>query len=105
MEINQVQERNRIRFTIKGIIDETGAEELKLNFQKLNPSITPEVIFDFGQVDHIGSAGIGKLLLFYKEMAAADGSIYISNLSDDLYELFKTLKLDSIFTISQKSLK
>ena len=66
MEISVNQTEEHAHFSLKGTIDEEAAQTLKTKFNSLNKSILKEVVFDFSQVDHIGSAGIGKLLLFYK---------------------------------------
>jgi len=68
----------------------------------LNISSLSQVTFDFEKVTHIGSAGIGKFLLFYKDLALKGGKIRIENVSDSIYELFNVLKLETIFTISGK---
>jgi anti-anti-sigma factor len=85
----------------RGNIDERRAEELKRHFRDLDPSTINEVVFDFRNVNHIGSAGIGKLLLFYKDMALNGGKIRIENASETVYELFNVLKLDTIFVVSR----
>ncbi len=100
MEVNVTQEGSSARFTLNGKIDESGAEELKARFLSLNRAALKEVVFDFKGVSHIGSAGIGKLLLFYKELAVSGGNIRITNVSDAIRDLFRVLKLDTIFTIS-----
>jgi anti-sigma B factor antagonist len=101
MEISVTSEADRLRFEVKGEIDEKGAEDLKQRFRELNSASHKELIIDFHKVTHIGSAGIGKLLLFYKDMAVNGGKIRLENLSQTLYELFQTLKLDTIFIISR----
>jgi len=100
MDVQVTQEGSNARFTLNGKIDESGAEELKARFLGLNRTALKEVVFDFKGVSHIGSAGIGKLLLFYKELAISGGSIRIINISDSIRDLFRVLKLDTIFTIS-----
>lgn len=95
------QEGTRARFTINGKIDENGAEELKARFQTLNRASMTEVVFDFRNVSHIGSAGIGKLLLFYKDLAVSGGSIKIEGASENICEMFRVLKLDTIFSVSR----
>ncbi len=102
MDLAVSQEGDRVRFEIVGNVDEKGAEELKRRFRELNITAVREVIFDFGKVTHIGSAGIGKLLLFYKDLAVIGGSIRIINTSETVYELLTVLKLDTIFTISRR---
>lgn len=99
MKIAVTQSTDSARITVEGIIDAQGAEELKGGFQGLKLSSVKEVVLDFGKVNHIGSAGIGKLLLLYKDVAIAGGNIRIENLSGFILKLFKELKLDTIFTI------
>ncbi len=103
MDLAVTQEGDHIRFEVIGNVDEKGAEELKRRFRELNITNVREVIFDFGKVTHIGSAGIGKLLLFYKDLAVIGGSIRIINTSETVYELLTVLKLDTIFTISRRA--
>jgi len=99
MELTVRQDGSQARFVIKGDIDEPGAENLKSRFRDLDVSSLMEVSFDFKEVTHIGSAGIGKLLLFYKDLALNGGTISIQNVSPSVYELFNVLKLDTIFSI------
>ncbi len=87
-------------FEIKGKIDERGAEELKARFKKVNASSLKEAVFDFKRVSRIGSAGLGKLLLFYKALSANHGNIRIENTNRDIHDLLLELQLDSIFTIT-----
>lgn len=91
---------NNITFEIVGEIDEQGAEALKQSFKDTVDSNINEVIFDFKRVTHIGSAGIGKLLLFYKDIAMENGQVKITNTPSHIFNLFKSMKLDSIFSIS-----
>lgn len=88
-------------FKITGEIDESGAEVLKSKFSTLDKTIVKDVIFDFANVTHIGSAGIGKLLLFYKDVALGGGQIKIIEVSDAIYSLLTTLKLDTVFKIEK----
>ncbi len=101
MEVIITRDGNQARLEIKGDIDEPGAEDLKKRFRELKISLLREVTFDFKEVSHIGSAGIGKLLLFYKDLALNGGKMGIENVSETVYELFKVLKLDTIFSISK----
>ena len=100
MELKITQKDNSAYFEIKGDIDERGAEELKQKFRELNQQTLKNVILNFRHVTHIGSAGIGKLLLFYKDVALKGGEVRIENSSKSIYELFHVLKLDSIIRIS-----
>lgn len=100
MEVNVTTEGDQARIEIVGSIDERGAEELKRRFLELDLSSVKDVVFDFGGVTFIGSAGIGKLLLFYKKLTSHGGKITIENMAMDIYTMFKVVKLDKIFGIS-----
>ncbi len=101
MELSVVRDGDRVRFTAKGNIDERGAEDLKQRFRQQNLSDLKEVVFDFGGVEYIGSAGIGKLLLFYKDLSTKNAKIRIEKLSEPIYQLFTTLKLGDLFALSR----
>ncbi len=100
MELTITPRDEQVYITVVGSIDERGAEDLKRRFLELDVSSVKEVIFDFSGVTFIGSAGIGKLLLFYKNLAAQGGRITIKNMGKDIYTMFKVVKLDKIFNIS-----
>lgn len=100
MEISTEHQDDSILITISGSIDERGAEEMKRRFLELDADQIKEVVLDFKRVRFIGSAGIGKLLLFYKSMANHGGKVKITNMSKDIYTMFKVVKLDKIFELS-----
>lgn len=82
-------------------MDERGAEAHKRRFRELQGSSLTEAVFDFSKVNVIGSAGIGKLLLFYKDLALKGGTIRIENASETIYDTLRVVKLDTIFNISK----
>ena len=101
MELAVTQEGSRVRLHVKGRIDEQGAEELKRRFTALPLDSVKEAIFDFSQVNHIGSAGLGKLLLFYKAVRTNGGTLTITSASEPIYDLLMDLELDKVFAISR----
>lgn len=101
MEITQRQEGQRTVLEVSGHIDEAGAEMLKSRFHQLDLTVIKEVDIDMRKVSHIGSSGIGKLLLFYKNLAVKGGSLQVKGLAPHLYDLFVELKLDSLFPIQK----
>lgn len=100
MELKIVAQQDRVRIEIAGNIDERGAEELKRRFLDMDLSSLREVTLDFGGVTFIGSSGIGKLLLLYKNLSPHGGTVRIDNMSKDIYTMFKVVKLDKIFRIA-----
>jgi len=101
MEIAVSQHGKNACFKIIGNIDEKNAAILKGRFNELNLSTIEELTIDLQGVHRIGSSGIGKFLLFYKNLAAHGGRIRIENIPAPIYRLFVDLKLDTLFPITK----
>ena len=101
MNIETIQNDAQVRIALQGIVDEKGAEELKRQVSQLNFDSVREVVIDCREVRHIGSSGIGKMLLLYKQLASRGGSLSVVNLPGPMFELFTELKLNTLFTITQ----
>ncbi len=99
MEIHVNREASLTRVELSGSIDVEGAEVLKKSLGQLVGEGPREVEIDFKGVHFIGSSGIGKLLLFYKNFTAQGGKIRILHLNNDLQALFKAIRLDRLFNI------
>ncbi len=54
-----------------------------------------KIILNFKEVNFINSSGLGRLALAAKRAKEAKGILVISNLSEDLAELFSFTRLDS----------
>lgn len=101
MELNVARKGDKVLIRIDGRITEAGAEEMKRRFNELSLQSITEVEFDFSKVSHIGSAGLGKLLLFYKTIKQHGGGIRISGAGEPIYDLLMELELHQIFTITK----
>lgn len=99
MKISVRQETHSALMTIEGKIDEHGSEELKKRFYELEIPALKELVLDFTAVTYIGSACIGKLLLFYKELFDKDGKIRIVGVSPAIFEMLRVVKIDGIMEV------
>ena len=99
MECDTLQQGTTVRFLLTGKVDEAGAELLKQRFNTLQLRQVQELIIDMAACSYIGSSGIGKLLLFYKHLAAHGGTLHLENVPPTTFELLKELKLDTLFSI------
>jgi anti-sigma B factor antagonist len=97
MDIDITVEKDRVRITILGPIDTAGGAELSAKFGELakDPSLR-HAEFDLADAPSITSAGIGKLLVFYKHFDHAGGSMKIVALSPQLARQFREIHLDRI---------
>ena len=101
MELTVEEENGRIVFVPQGAIDEDGADTIKWQFKAAYRHDIKHVVFDFGAVSHIGSAGIGKLMLIYKDLAANQAELKVVNTSPAIFDLLRIVKLDAIFSITK----
>ncbi len=102
MDLDIIIEQDKVRITIMGPIDTTGGAELSTKFAELakDPNLR-HAEFDLGEVPSITSAGIGKLLAFYKHFDQAGGGMKITELSPQLTKQFKEIHLDQIIPIGK----
>jgi anti-anti-sigma factor len=91
---------DEVRLIPNGDIDHEGAEALKSSFAGLSLGGKPAVVFDFRGVGYIGSAGLGKLLLFYKRLSTEKVQMRIESASPAVRRLLLELRLDTLFKIT-----
>ncbi len=99
MNIKVTKEKEISTLYLSGSVDIPGAENLKKTLNQFLEDGSKEVVVDFKDVNFIGSSGIGKLLLFYKNFTARGGKVRIVSLNDEIVALFKAIKLDKLFNI------
>lgn len=101
MQIRSINLSGELTVTLAGNVDQVGAEELKQHLKGLNLSKADKVVVDFANVSYIGSAGVGKLLLLYKNLPSHETPMLLVGLSSEIMDLFKEMNLDEIFTLTR----
>ncbi|OPX35851.1 hypothetical protein B1H10_00255 [candidate division KSB1 bacterium 4484_188] len=101
MEINIDQQNGSVKVAIIGAVDNENAEELKEHFQQLLDKKFQEAVFDLSFVPFITSSGIGKFLIFYKNIVSTGRKMRIKGINENLLDLFKSIKLDQLFPIEK----
>ncbi|HNV69679.1 MAG TPA: STAS domain-containing protein [Candidatus Ozemobacteraceae bacterium] len=101
MNISVSQTGDQAILELEGAVDERGAEDLKQRFRSLPLNQLKSVIIDLGKVTHIGSAGIGKMLVFYKDLAVHDAKLSLIKVPALIYQMFVEMKLDTLFSIAR----
>ena len=99
MEFKLSSQNGAVHVSIIGAVDNDNAEDLKEQFQELLSREFSEAIFDLTYVPFITSSGIGKFLIFYKNIVAKGKKMRIKGINENLLELFKSIKLDQLFPI------
>jgi len=103
VDINFVKSGKTLSVKIMGRVGEAEADTLKAQFRENKLDDIDEVVVDMADVSHLGSSGIGKLILMYKDISLKNGTLKIINAPDHIFKLLKMLKFDQIFSISDKT--
>ncbi len=100
MDIDIVIEDDTVYFKITGAIDTEGGSELTNKFMEIASDESVKYAeFDLSEVPSITSAGIGKLLRFFKHFDKLGGKMKIKGISDSLKDQFAEIHLDQIIPI------
>ena len=100
MEIITKQTPEALVIQISGAVDSEAAEKLRHELSAVSTRNPSNVVMDLSRVPSIGSSGIGKILIFYKELNKKRVSFEIKGIHDNVYNIFKAIKLDKLFPIS-----
>jgi anti-anti-sigma factor len=75
------------------------AKEFKLELRKHINKSPKELIIDMTGVKIIDSIGLGVIISAYNSLKEIGGKLFISNVSDDILDLFRLMRLDNLFEI------
>ena len=77
------------------------ADDFKKNLLQMVGDGIPELIIDFAGVDVVDSVGLGVVIATHNSLSNRGGSLKVINVSDDIYQLFKTMRLDQHFEVQE----
>ena len=101
MKLNVTRHGEVLKVVIEGAVNIEDVEPLKTRLRELEGEKFREVILDLAQVPHMASAGIGKLLIFYKNLMIRDQKMSIKGIDGELAKLFKSLQLQDCIPIER----
>lgn len=89
-----------VEFADRKILDELSITEIGDELTKLADEQTqPKVLLSFKNVEHLSSAALGMLIKLNKEVAAKSGSLKLSDITPQIFEVFKITRLNKLFEI------
>ena len=95
MTVSSEQNGTTLTLLVEGSIDTLTAPELTAEVEKI-PDGIEELVFDFGKVNYISSAGLRSLVFAYKKM---DGNLKIVHVNEILMEVFEVTGLTETLNI------
>lgn len=100
MQIKLSYKNDRAMMRIEGFVNSDNAALMQEKLDEVLRSDARYLDLDLYDCKNISSIGIGKLLVFYKNFIGKGGDIEVLRSSTTVYELFKMLKLNQLFTVN-----
>jgi anti-sigma B factor antagonist len=100
LEVSTVNEVTVVRFVDRKILDEGNIQEIGQElFDLVEKEGCKKVLLNFGTVDFLSSAAMGKLITLDKKTKAAGAKLKLSNIRPEIYEVFVLTHLYKLFDI------
>lgn len=100
INIKEVGQVTVIRFADKKILDEANIQELGQELFSLAESENHQnLLLNFSDVEFLSSAALGKLITLDKKVKTHGGSLKLSDIRPEIYEVFAITKLNRVFDI------
>jgi anti-sigma B factor antagonist len=100
LEINNVGDVTVIRFRDRKIVEDLSIQELGQEmFHLVEAESRDKLLLNFSTVEFLSSAALGKLITLDKKMKAHGGTLKLSNIKPEIFEVFCITKLNRLFDI------
>ena len=89
-----------VEFSDRKILDELSISEIGDELNELvgkEPGI--KLLLNFQAVEHLSSAALGMLITLNKKVGDKSGALKLSDISPQIYEVFKITRLNEVFDI------
>ncbi len=97
MKIIKTQDGGKITLNIEGRLDTNTAPQLEAEVKACIDNVT-ELCFNFEKLEYVSSAGLRVLLATQKQMNSK-GEFVITNVCEDIMEVFEITGFSDILTI------
>ncbi len=89
-----------VEFSDRKILDELSISEIG---EELNTLVGREtgikLLLNFQNVEHLSSAALGMLITLNKKISEKTGTLKLSDITPQIYEVFKITRLNEVFDI------
>jgi anti-sigma B factor antagonist len=100
LEVEDIGDVTVVNFTDRKILDEQNIQLIgEQLFSLVDESGRKKILLNFGNVEYLSSAALGKLITLNKKLQAAGGKLILCNIDPQIYEVFEITKLNKLFNI------
>ena len=103
LEVEDIGDVSVVSFTDKKILDEQNIQVIgEQLFSLVDELGRKKLLLNFGNVEYLSSAALGKLITLNKKLQAAGGRLILCNIDPQIYEVFEITKLNKLFNIHKE---
>ena len=101
--MEQIGEVSVVNFVDRKILDEQNIQIIgEQLFSLVDQEGRRNLLLNFGNVEYLSSAALGKLITLNKKVQAAKGKLVLCNIAPEILEVFEITKLDKFFKIERE---
>jgi anti-sigma B factor antagonist len=101
LEVEDVGDIAVVNFVDKKILDEQNIQMIGDDLFRLVDELgRRKVLLNFGNVEFMSSAALGKLITLHRKLQAVQGKLVLCNIAKSIMEIFEITKLNKMFTIA-----
>ena len=103
LEVEDIGDVTVVNFTDRKILDEQNIQIIgEQLFSLVDEAGKKKILLNFGNVEYLSSAALGKLITMNKKVQTAGGKLILCNIDPQIYEVFEITKLDRFFKIEKE---
>jgi len=100
LEVEHIGDVTVVNFVDKKILDEQNIQVIgEQLFSLVDEDGLRKILLNFGNVEYLSSAALGKLITLNKKIQTAGGKLILCNIAPQIHEVFAITKLDKFFKI------
>lgn len=100
LDLNEVGDVTVVRFRDHKIVDDISIQQWGQElFQLVEVDKRARLLLNFAAVEFLSSSALGKLITLDKKMRALGGAMKLSNIREEIFEVFQITKLHRLFDI------
>src|SRR5437762_802839 len=101
LEVEDIGDIAVVNFVDKKILDEQNIQMIGDDLNRLVDELgRRKVLLNFGNVDFMSSAALGKLISLHRKLQGVQGKLVLCNIAKSIMEIFEITKLNKMFTIT-----
>ena len=103
LEVEHIGDVTVVNFVDRKILDEQNIQIIgEQLFSLVDEEGWRKILLNFGNVEYLSSAALGKLITLNKKLQTAGGKLILCNIDPQIHEVFEITKLDKFFNIQKE---